>query len=258
LGKQVAPVRIRFVATNIEEHLSQISTHWSLVFRAHHEDETARKEAQELLLERYLRPTYFYILSAVRDEHAASDLCQQFALRFVRGDFHQANPERGRFRHFVKAALRNLIIDHQRQRTRQPAPLPDVLLEELASREPEPAQAFDEACRADLIDRAWKRLAEFESQQKGSHLYTVFRYGAEHRDQSANEIAAALERQLQSPFTAENVWQTQRRAKKKFAAFLVEEVAGLLRNPSTDELREELTELGLIAFCKPALAQRSP
>ncbi len=57
-----------------------------------------------------------YLLASVRDPDAASDLAQEFALRFLRGDFHRADPGRGRFRDFVKRAIYHLMIDHFRER----------------------------------------------------------------------------------------------------------------------------------------------
>ena len=37
---------------------------------------------------------YRYLLGAVHDPDAADDLCQDFAVRFLRGDFRRADPGR--------------------------------------------------------------------------------------------------------------------------------------------------------------------
>ena len=53
-------------------------------------------EAQKLLMEYYFGAVYRYLRVSVRDPEAAADLAQDFALRFVRGDFKKADPSRGR------------------------------------------------------------------------------------------------------------------------------------------------------------------
>ena len=81
-----------------DERLSRISTMWSLVFQAHAGKVDAAASAQNVLMQRYGGAIHRYLLGALRDADAAADLAQEFALRFVRGDFRRANPERGRFR----------------------------------------------------------------------------------------------------------------------------------------------------------------
>jgi DNA-directed RNA polymerase specialized sigma24 family protein len=51
----------------------------------------------------------------VRDPEVADDLAQEFALRFLRGDFQRADPERGRCRDYLKRALINLVHDYLSQ-----------------------------------------------------------------------------------------------------------------------------------------------
>src|ERR687891_2597361 len=96
-------------------HLSRIQTAWSMVRRAHG-DHTAVHDAQQSLLDRYGGAVRRYALAALRDEDAADEVFQEFALKFVRGDFGNADPHRGRFRAFVKTIVYRLIVDHQRRR----------------------------------------------------------------------------------------------------------------------------------------------
>ena len=53
--------------------------------------------------------------------------------------------------------------------------------------------------------------------------------------------------------TAEGVRQTIRRARERFALFLVKEVEKSLADPSADAVAQELAELGLLEYCRPAL-----
>src|SRR5262245_47846291 len=106
-GASMTPVRpapsertIREVAREIaamsgpssQEHLSRISTLWGLIHQAHGSGVDAATAAQRQLMQRYCGAAYHYLLGAVRDEDVAMDLFQEFALRFVRGDFLRADP----------------------------------------------------------------------------------------------------------------------------------------------------------------------
>src|SRR5438445_11378604 len=100
-----------------KSRLSSIQTQWTKLFEAHQGPGDAATAAQRQLLSRYYSVVYRYLLAMVRDPMVAEDLTQEFAVRFLRGDFKQANPERGRFRDFLKTALRHLAQDHWRKKT---------------------------------------------------------------------------------------------------------------------------------------------
>src|SRR5688500_4971787 len=108
---------------DLSVRLSRLTTQWTAVFQAHDGSGAAASAAQQALLERYCGAVYRYLLGALRDPDAADELSQEFALRFCRGDFHRADPEKGRFRDFVKTAVYRLIIDYQNRRRKRPAPL---------------------------------------------------------------------------------------------------------------------------------------
>src|SRR5438552_1019342 len=97
------------------DHLSQITTRWSLLLKANR-PESADRSAQAELLVRYARPVFRYLRRLVGDPDAAQDLCQEFAVRFLRGDFRHVRPERGRFRDYLKTALYRLAGDYRRRR----------------------------------------------------------------------------------------------------------------------------------------------
>src|SRR5688500_14765658 len=89
----------------LEQRLSRITTLWSVVGQAHGGATAGTASAaRRVLMERYRGAAYRYLLGAVRSPDAADELFQEFALRFVRGDFRRADPDRGRFRDYVKAA----------------------------------------------------------------------------------------------------------------------------------------------------------
>src|SRR5947209_19954052 len=133
-------------------NLGDIATHWTVVRQAHQGSGEAVDRAKQELMERYSGAVYRYLLGALRDQHAADDLFQEFSLRFLRGDFRNANPERGRFRDFVKTSIFHLIVDHQKQRKKQPLPLaPGIAEPAVAPNQAESEQQFLESWRETLM-----------------------------------------------------------------------------------------------------------
>lgn len=236
---------------SLNERLSRISTLWTLIEQAHAGPQDAATSARRQLLQRYCGAVYRYLLGAVRDEDAALELSQEFFLRFVRGDFRRADPQRGRFRDYVKTALVHLVTDHHRARRERPGPLPPDY--------PEPARPADEGAEAQFLDswreellsRTWATLAE-----NHPSLHTVLIFHVQHPDIPSSEMADRLTAQLGKPLTAGNVRVTLHRAREKFADLLVDEVAHSLEAPSEAELIQEMRDLHLLKLCAPALKRR--
>jgi RNA polymerase sigma-70 factor (ECF subfamily) len=236
-------------STDVSNRLSQIQTHWSVVFTAHSESDTAAR-AQSELAQRYLGAIYRYILGTVRDPHRADDLAQEFAVRLVRGDFRQATPERGRFRDFVKRAVRNLITDDMRRKRPHQAS-PD-LPEPAAHDEPGGDDDFIERWREELIRRAWEALEAVEM-ETGQPYYTVLQQKAANPEIRSLQIAEQLGRQTGKPMTEAGVRKILQRAREKFADLLLDEVGRSIQSTQREQVAEELIELGLYEYCKPAL-----
>jgi RNA polymerase sigma-70 factor (ECF subfamily) len=210
--------------------------------------------AQERLLERYGPAVRRYLLAAVHDPHTAEDLFGEFALRLVRGDFRQARPEAGRFRRLLKVALYRMVIDHQRRQARQPLPL----TAEPAADPPEPFaesdRVFQAVWRVQVFDAAWAALRAQE-ERTGRPLYTLLRYRTDHPDVRAQDMAVRLADRLGPDVTAEWVRRRLFDARQHFTDALVAEVARSLHLPTSETLADELTELGLLDYCREALAR---
>jgi RNA polymerase sigma factor (sigma-70 family) len=235
-----------------EGHLSQINTRWSLLKQANQATPTGARTAQEEILDKYGGAVRRYLLGALRNPDAADDLFQEFACRFLHGDLRGANPERGRFRDFLKGVLSHLIADFHKRRNKQPGPLPTDLPDIVES---EPAgdldQAFLESWRDELLARAWQALAEIE-RTTGQPWYSVLRFRADHPELRSVEMADQLGGQLDRPLTAVAVRQLLHRAREKFGEFLLEDVRVSLENPTEEQLQEELKDLGLLDYCLPS------
>jgi hypothetical protein len=106
-----------------------------------------------------------------------------------------------------------------------------------------------------VLGRAWDRLAAVE-RDNGQPFYTVLRYRAEHPGAKTPEMAEALAAPLGKSLTGDWVRQTLKRARARFADLLLDEVAQTLDEPTAGRLEEELSELGLLDYCRPALKRR--
>lgn len=235
-----------------QAHLSRITTLWSLVEKAHQQAPSA-VDAQRVLMQRYCGAAYRYLLGAVRDEEAALELFQEFALRFVRGDFRRADPERGRFRDYVKTSLSHLVTDYHREQLARPRPLPPDLPAKPAAG-PFPATSDDDflaSWREELVNRTWQALADSQPT-----LHAVLLAHVQNPDLPSRELADLLTAQVGKEVTAGNVRVQLHRARERFADLLLEEVTKSLEAPSEAELLQELTDLRLRKLCQPALDRR--
>ncbi|HZT79316.1 MAG TPA: sigma-70 family RNA polymerase sigma factor [Gemmataceae bacterium] len=242
----------------LQDRLSQISTPWTMLRQAHGSQADAVSAAQQQLMQRYGGALYRYLLAALRDPDAADELNQEFAVRFLRGDFRNVNPERGRFRDFLKTSVLHLIVDFHRRRKVRPQQLsPDA---------PEPAdpsddlaeldRQFQQSWREELLNRSWEALARVE-RQTGQPFHTVLRFKAKNPDLRSAELAERLGAQMGKPLTAAGVRQTLHRARERFADLLLDEVLGSLDRPTLADLEQELADLGLLEYCRPALERRA-
>lgn len=240
-------------------HLSRIQTAWSMVRRAHG-DHTAVQGAQQELLDRYGGAVRRYALAALRDEDAADEVFQEFALRFVRGDFGQVDPERGRFRAFVKTVVYRLIVDYQRRAKKRgrEGPMHSNIAEPAAAdgdEAPTDDATFQASWRDELLARCWQKLAD-DQERSGKPYHTVLRFRVDHADLHSPELAAGLSEKLGKPINAGAVRVLLHRAREAFAELLLDEVVESLADGSLDEAEEELIELDLLEYCRPALERR--
>ncbi|MBY0524524.1 MAG: sigma-70 family RNA polymerase sigma factor [Gemmataceae bacterium] len=242
---------------NMDAHLSQIQTLWTLVRQAHDESARAANQAQKQLIDRYGGAVKRYLLGALRDAEAADDLFQEFAYRLLHGDMKGADPDRGRFRYFVKGVLFHLVADHHKKQKRKPqslhpdAPEPAAVEASVADQDRE----FLASWRDEILSRSWTALEE-EEKKSGKPFYTVLRFRVEHAKMPSAKMADELGAKLGKPVTAAGVRQSLHRARERFADLVLDEVIQSLDNPKADQLEQELIDLGLMEYCRPALERR--
>jgi RNA polymerase sigma-70 factor (ECF subfamily) len=241
----------------LDQRLSQISTLWPMICQANQGADPGANAARQKLIERYGCAVYRYLYGVLHDADAVDEVFQEFALELVHGRLRGADPRRGRFRDFMKGTLFHLIADYRKQQ-RKLAPLPHGGANLLTAEDPNFALdsaedgRFLESWRDELLARAWAALGDYET-GTGKLYYTVLRFRADHAEIRSPQMAEQLTAQLGKPCTAVGIRQTLHRAREKFADFLLDEITRSLENPTSEHLEQELAELGLLEYCRPAL-----
>lgn len=128
------------------------TTSWALVVGAR-----ASRADLERLLRAYWSPVYAYIRRQGFGQHDAADLTQAFLADILIGRdlIGRANQSKGRFRSFLKSALRNYLVDQRRREgaKRSSAERGAASLDSLTESRGDPAAEDEEPERA--FDRQW-------------------------------------------------------------------------------------------------------
>jgi RNA polymerase sigma-70 factor (ECF subfamily) len=250
--------RANAVAENLlSQELNEMTTNWLQLFQAHQGPADQMSETRQRLVHRYKGPVYRFLLRVLHDPDLAADLTNEFALRLLRGDFRRADPDRGRFRDFLKTALYHLVADAHRLRARHRS-LHDGVPEP-ASPDADPAagtfSAFLSSWRDDLVAQAWAALGRLE-RRTGQPFTLVLRLRADHPELRSPELAQRLATRLGRPVTADAFRKTLQRARAAYADLLLAEVARSLETPTREQLEQELADLNLLEYCRPALERQ--
>ena len=242
-----------------EPRLADLSTQWNLIFQAKSGTPEQVSMAMSLLMCRYAGAVHRYLLKALKNPDAAEELDQEFAVRFLRGDFRHGDPSRGRFRDYVKRAVQNLMKDYYRRRRRDGAGTLEPGISEPATMDEGLVQfdrQFLQSWRNDLLDRAWGSLEELE-RSTGQPHYTILRPAGRCSPGLTSRSGRRgsprkLERRSYSPGAFRQALQ---RARREFALRLLAEVRASLEEPTPQALEEELADLELLEYCRPYLKQ---
>lgn len=227
------------------ERLSEIATQWTLLVRAHRDEGDERHVAFAELLPRYCRAIEQYLRRLVGDA-AAMDLSQEFAVRFLRGEFRHADPRQGRFRDYVKSSAIYMAMAYRKTAAKNAhrGPMPTEPAVQPAD---DDDTAFRQLWRGELLSRTWSALEQV-SQAKGDLRSTVLNAKADRPETTSEQIAAQLSVALGQNISPANVRQVMHRAREKFAELLRAEVAATLPGSDAAEVDQELADLGLLKY----------
>jgi RNA polymerase sigma factor (sigma-70 family) len=229
--------------------LSHLATPWTVLGQAHSADGDSRLAQAQVLF--HYRPALLqYLTRLVREPDLAEDLCQEFALRFLRGDFRNVRPERGRFRDYLRAALRNLVFDYHRRRPPPAEMLPSESQLPFDDSNPTPGtDDFGEIWKNELMRTAWATMRA-DSETYGNLYYEALKLKADDPERRAEDVAAILSERSGTPIAAPTVRQLLHRARDKFAAALRNAVREALPPGEANNVDDELADLGLLVYVK--------
>lgn len=225
------------------------TTQWSVVVDAAHSDPERVRAALERLCQRYWYPIYAYVRHQERDQHRSEDLTQDF-FHFVLQEqvFQRAEPERGRFRTFILAALSN-FLNNERDKAKtlkrggrhQIISLDEKLAEEFFQNEPAdqttPEKHFERTWAVMLVRRVFDQLRdEFLERGKAEVFAALQPY-------LTGETSAGDYERLAKTLEMEDgaVKVALHRARRRFGELLRHEIAHTVTGP--DEIEAELRQL---------------
>ncbi len=234
--------------------LAQITTIWSNILKARGGPEEADAEELARFFERYQRPVLSYLRHCVGDENSAADLFQEFALRFVRGDFAGSRPRSGSFRQYLKTALVNLVRDHYSKLAKLPRP--GISQPQEIPDENQHAESIDRALRDELLGRAWEGL-ERQQTEGGPPNYAILRERVERPDLTAAELGVRFaEIGIREATDEVHTRKLVQRAREAFAGQLLDATRQMLGASPWNQVEEELAQLGLLQYCERVLKER--
>lgn len=226
------------------ERLNQISTAWPVVAQAQSGAGEDARAAQGEVLRRYYSAVETFLEQECRDRDLAAELSQEFAIRFLRGDFRRASPEQGRFRDYLRTALRHLLADHHRREVSERRRREHWARQQIHA---EQSDRFLGIWRQNLLQRAWLELEALE-RRTGRRYFSVLRTKANRPELRSKQLAELFSAQWGEPQTDANVRQLLHRARRKFARFLHAEVGRSIGSAERSAIDDELRDLGLQSY----------
>lgn len=173
------------------------TTRWTLIVSAR-ESTSTRRLALDELLRLYWRPLYLFARRKGADADAAQDAVQGFITHLLERDFvDRLDPQRGRFRAYLKAAFSNYLVNQHERATAQKrgggavALDLEVIERELAVGLASPEESFDREWALRVMSRALEDLRrEFETGARRGPFEVVALFFQSETIPSYAEVAA--------------------------------------------------------------------
>ncbi len=223
-------------------------TNWNTVAQAGDIDSAISQPAIDTLFATYWKPIQSYIRYLGRSAEDAEDLTQDFFHQLLsrRNLFREARQDKGRLRTYVCHAVKRLVIDDSRKRTRikrgrdQEIRTLETVPELAAPEGTSPDQEFDRRWAAALIERTIAELkADYIAREKGElfaelHPFLGRKGKREPQQEAADRLGMTLDA-LRISLT---------RFRRQYGAEFRKQVSQTLSHPANkEEVDEEIRYL---------------
>lgn len=222
------------------------TTHWSVVWQAKQDDASTGDAALEKLCRTYWPPLYAFIRREGHDATEAQDLTQEFFARLLEKDYlGHLRDQRGKFRSFLLAYLKNFLSEQRRKAGAQKrgGGCGFISLDAAAGEEGYRLEPVDELTPDQVFERRWaqtvlqaalNRLREEYSARGQTALFDRLQdyQPREPGGQSYAQLGAEL------GLTEAAVKSAVQRMRQRHRELLREEVAHTVTRP--EEIEEEL------------------
>ena len=197
---------------------------------------------------RYVNAIEQYLEKLIHNEDDVEDILQQLLVKVLENGFARATPDRGRFRFYLIRVVKNEVITWQRNQSRLRTVSVDRLAEPAS--EPSSSEDWDQGWQQCLLDRSWMQLRQHEHEHPGNLCHTVLRAATEHPQATSDQLAQQISALTGQTLSAAAYRKQLSRARRLFAEYTVKEVSETLDQPSPDEVKQELAELGLMKYVR--------
>jgi RNA polymerase sigma-70 factor (ECF subfamily) len=221
--------------------LEHISTHWHVV-----------GDPLQFVM-RYASAVRRYTAALINNAHDSEDVVQEFLMRTVRQPFRPEQVQRGRFRDYLKAVLRNAALTHFRRGANKPRSASDYLAIIPAEVNDAADREWATEWRACLLRRAWQALEMHEQAAPQGIAYTALRLAADHPEESSAALAARAAALSGRSVGVDAFRKQLSRARRRFTQIIVDEIQQTLDCGGADDVVEELCDLGLIEMVRDFL-----
>jgi DNA-directed RNA polymerase specialized sigma24 family protein len=221
--------------------LDAITTHWSRV-----QDPTYFVLRYEVAVRKYLS-------ALLKSPEAVQEVMHDVLLALMKRGIDQLQGNAGRFRDYLRTALRHAVFQFWRKRERSPSGAAE--LETVAAPTRTPSEEIDRLWltewRSCLLERTWKVLKNLQDRGASSGpYYTILQLAVQYPSDTSTQLAARAEAALGKPMRADTYRQQLRRARRRFAEILRDEVVNTLDDPTPEALVEEFIDLGILEFMR--------
>ncbi len=225
------------------------TTQWSLVLAAGQRGSAEAEHALAVLCQRYWFPLYAFARRRVTEVHEAQDLTQEFFVRLLeKNSLAAASPERGRFRSFLLASLKNFLANEWDRTTaqkrggdRQCLSLDWEAGESRLSFEPShsdtPERGFERQWALTLLDNVVRRLQDEFAAVGKSRQFELLKETLTGGRAALDYVAVANDLAI----SEEAARQAVHRLRKRYRELLRDEVAATVETP--DEVEDEIGRL---------------